>query len=271
MANNSIKHHAMTDSNSKLALITGASGGIGVDFARELAKRGYDLILTARRQEPLEAVQRELRSEYPINVDIVTGDLGLATGARQLFDDVQSLGRPVSVLVNNAGTGQFGMFLDQAMEDIQQTIQVNVASLTVLTRLFAAEMSVHGGGYILNHASFSAIQPPPDYAVYAGTKSYVMSMSLALRQNLLTQNVTVSTLCPGFFDSEFIEHAGHEPGFFMRLLTLKQTHVARAGVSGLLRRKPLIIPSIRYKVFNLIMRCLPRTVITGIADIAVRW
>jgi short-subunit dehydrogenase len=261
----------MPEAKPKLAVVTGASGGIGVDFARELASRNYDLILSARRADQLQAIQSQIEAEFPASVETIPADLGKTAEAKRLFDVIDEKDRPVKVLVNNAGLGQYGSFLEQSLEEMESVISVNVTSLTVLTRLFAQQMVRHGSGHILNHASFSAIQPPSNYAVYSGTKSYVMSFSLALRSSLLSRNVNVTTLCPGFFDSHFSEHAGHDPGFCVHWLTLRQAYVARCGIEGLFKRKALVIPSLRYKFLNLMARLLPRTVVTRMADIAMQW
>jgi len=260
-----------TKSSRKLALVTGASSGIGVDFARELARRNHDLLLAARRVERLEEVKAELLGEFPnTTIGVVPCDLNQSNGAQQLFDDVEALGFQVDVLVNNAGLGRFGSFLEQSIEEIEAMIQVNVTSLTVLARLFGADMAERGGGVILNHASFSAIQPTPDFAVYSGAKSYVLSFSQALEQNIRSAGVKVSALCPGFFRSEFLDEAGQDPSFITRCIMLDRRKVARAGVKGALRGKTIIIPGILYKMLNLGTRFLPRPVITGLADIAVK-
>jgi len=252
-----------------VALVTGASSGVGIDFARELARRGYDLILTARRAERLAAVQKELQGAFGIRVETLTADLRSTDGARTLFADAERLG-PVSVLVNNAGLGKFGRTLGQSIEDIETTIQVNVSSLTVLARLFGAEMARRGEGWILNNASFAAIQPVPSYSVYSGTKAYVLAFSQALRQDLRPLGVRVSALCPGFFRSEFHDIAGQVPGPMVRMLMISSENIARAGIRGLLREKAVIIPDWRYKLLNLAMRATPRTVASWLAEFSVR-
>jgi short-subunit dehydrogenase len=252
------------------ALVTGASSGVGVDFARELARRGFDLILTARRRERLEQVRDELRAEFPVQVELLTSDLAPPDGARRLYDDVQQAGHRVTLLVNNAGLGHFGPFVEQSLDDLETTIRVNVQALTTLTRLFAADMHARGGGYILNNGSFSAIQPTPHYAVYSGTKAYVLAFSQALRHQLRPHGVRISVLLPGFFDSEFMERSGQQPSWIVRFITLRSAAVARAGIAGTLRGKPIIIPGLLYKSLNLLVRLLPRTVATAIADLSVR-
>ena len=260
----------MPQASPGTALVTGASSRVGVHFARELAQRGFDLILTARRVDRLRAAKAELDADYDVEASILASDLGSNEGARRLYDEVRQLGRPVVLLVNNAGLGKFGPAFDQSVEEMQAMIQLNVSSLTVLTRLFAEDFRRQGRGYILNHASFSAIQPPPHYSVYAGTKAYVLAFSQALHHDLRPDGIRVSALCSGFFTSEFHEKANHEHGFIVRMITLDPARVAHAGIRGVLQGKPVIIPGFGYKVLNLIVRCLPRAVATGLADFAAK-
>jgi len=254
----------------QIALITGASSGIGIHFARELARRKFDIVLAARRSERLKAAQAQLRAEFGVDVDILTCDLGSTAGARQLFDDARRLAGPVTLLVNNAGVGKFGRTLDQSVEDMAATIQVNVTSLTALARLFGAEMARRREGYILNHASFSAIQPVPSYSVYSGTKAYVLAFSQALRQDLRPHGIRVSALCSGFFKSDFHDLAGQTPTRLVRQLMLTPERVAAAGIRGLLDGEAVIIPGWRYKLLNLMMRGLPRAAATSLAEFSVR-
>ena len=258
--------------SSKLgcALVTGASSGIGADFANELADRGYDLILTARRRDRLEELKVELSARFSIQVEVLVADLGNPAGAQQLFDEIQDLSLPVNLLINNAGLGRFGAFNSQSLSDIQAMIQVNLTSLTTLTRLFANQMAQAGGGYILNVASFSAIQPTPDYAVYSGTKAYVLAFSQSLNHGLRSHQVRVCALCPGFFDSEFFDVAGQKPTFMVRMLMLNRRSVARAGIAGVLRGRTLVVPGILYKSLNLLLRLAPRTFTTALADFVVK-
>jgi short-subunit dehydrogenase len=251
----------------KTALITGASRGIGVCFARELAARGFDLVLSARSSDRLETVRRELAEKYNVAVQIIACDLESPDGARRLFDEAQRRGALITMLVNNAGLGKFGSTLDQSLDEILSMIQVNTTSLTVLARLFGEQMAARGGGYILNHASFSAIQPPSQYAVYSGTKAYVLAFSQALREDLKRHRVRVTALCPGFFQSEFAVRAGHKPGWIVRQLMMKPEDVARAGIRATLRGQAVVIPGWSYKLLNLVTRGLPRSVATGLADL----
>ncbi len=185
-------------------------------------------------------------------------DLSEAGSARQLFDRVQERGDLVRVLVNNAGVGHYGIVIEQPLESIETMIQVNLAAATGLTRLFGAEMKTAGGGYILQNASFSGFVAIPRYAVYAATKSYLVSLGLAMRYELRKSGVHVSVLCPGFAGSEFLAAAGHDVTGVMRRIELDPQKVAEAGIAGLFDRRAVIVPGAVYKTFGVLLRILPR-------------
>jgi len=251
------------------ALVTGASSGVGIDFAQELARRGFNLVLTARRSDRLAEVQQRLQRQFDVDVHTLTADLHSIEEVHALADAAESLG-PVSLLVNNAGLGQFGSLLDQSEEDIEAVIQVNVTALTLLARRIGAAMAARGAGQILNNASYAAIQPVPSYAVYSGTKAYVLAFSQALHHDLRPHGVTVSAICPGVFRSEFQEKAGQTLSPMARLLLISPQTVARRGIKGVLDGKAVIVPDWRYKALNLAMRALPRTTASWLAEWSMR-
>ena len=258
----------MDKSLPSIAIVTGASSGVGIDFARELARRDYALLLTGTNEQRLSEVQKSLRDEYQRPVETLAVDLALPDSPDKLLERAVAMGTP-TILVNNAGTGSFGNFLEQGTDAFESQIQTNVVALTRLCHSFGRVMAEGSGGRILNHSSFSAIQPPSNYAVYSATKSFVLTLSQTLRQNLAQQGVFVTALCSGFFDSDFAEKSGQPPGLFLRWLTMKKQRVAKAGIQGLLRGKTVVIPGLRYKCLNLLSRFLPRSVITGIANYAL--
>ena len=261
----------MPRDTGQTALITGASSGVGCDFARELAGRQFNLILTARRLDCLELLRAELTDAFGVRVDVIASDLAASDGAERLHASVRDLDRDVSMLVNNAGSGKYGPFLEQSLADFESMIQLNTASLTVLTRLFGDDFRRRRGGYILNHASFSEIQPPPHYSVYAGTKAFVLAFSQTLHHELRPHRIKVSALCPGFFESEFLGKAEQVPGLIVRLMMLKSGTVARAGINGVLKGRPVIIPGLTWKAINLLSKVSPRSFSTGLAHFAIRF
>ncbi len=216
------------------------------------------MIVTARRGDRLEALRSELEKDYGVSVRTIQQDLSEADSAKRIFDRVQESGDLVRVLVNNAGMGHYGAAIEQTVENIERMIQVNLASVTGLTRLFGAQMKAAGGGYILQNASFSGFVPIPRYAIYAATKSYLVSMGLAMRYELRKSGVHTSVLCPGFAGSGFLEAAGHEVTGLIRLIELDPQKVAEAGIAGLFRRQALIVPGAVYKIYGLLLRVLPR-------------
>jgi len=253
-----------------VALVTGASSGIGAEFARLLAQRGWNLVISARRENRLVRLREEISARHGVRVTAIPSDLDTPQGAQQLFAATQALGPAVSMLVNNAGFGTYGPVPKQDLQTIHSMIQVNVTSLTTLTRLFAAEMRQRGCGYLLNVSSFAALQPIPRYAVYSGAKAYVVAFSQALRHELRGSGVRVSVLVPGFTATEFHKVARHRKTKLMRLTTLDARHVAKAGLAGVLQGKPVIVPGLWYKANALLCRVMPRSFASTLAARAVR-
>lgn len=190
-----------------LALITGASSGIGAEFARYHAQRGGDVILTARRAEALEALKTELEETRGVTAHVIAMDLGAPGGAQKLADAVLAAGHEVEVLINNAGFGGQGAHLHRALEDEQGMIELNITALMTLTRLLTPGMVSRGGGKILNVGSTAGFMPGPNQAVYFATKAFVRSYSEALAQELEGTGVTVTCLAPGYVETEFADRA----------------------------------------------------------------
>lgn len=182
---------------SNTALITGASGGIGMALAREHAQRGGDLVLVARSEKPMLAFQQELQTKHGIKVTVFTADLMDPEAAQTLFAETQAAGIQVDVLINNAGLGGHGKFYDRKLTDDLNMIQLNITSLTALTHLYMQGMVSRGKGKILNVSSTASFMPGPLQAVYYATKAFVTSFSQAIAEELKGTGVTVSALCPG--------------------------------------------------------------------------
>jgi short-subunit dehydrogenase len=249
-----------------LALVTGASAGIGKEIARALA-RDHDLILSARRADELNALAAELAPSGAA-CRVVTADLAEPAAPKALFDAVEAGGRPIDVLVNNAGFGDLGFFAQADLGKLVGMVQVNVTALTELTHRFLPGMKDRGRGMILNVGSVAGFQPGPLMAAYYGTKAYVNSLSQALANELQGSGVTVTCLCPGPTDTEFAAVAGmqHTKVFSVgHRMTARA--VAEAGVAGMKRGKVLVVPGWRNKMLIALQRVAPRGTVIGV----VRW
>lgn len=192
----------------KTALITGASSGIGEATAYVYAKNGYNLILTARRSNRLHDIKDRILSKYKINIDIFIVDLSMSDGAEVLYKHVIENNLKVDVLINNAGFGIYGLLKGTDIAREEQMINLNILSLTKLTKLFINHMLTLGGGNIINIASAAAFQAVPYLATYSATKAYVLSFSEAIGYELKKDNIFVTAVCPGATESEFATTAG---------------------------------------------------------------
>ncbi len=225
------------------AVITGASTGIGRELARLSAREGYDVVLVARSQPELERLASEIRQSTGRTVWVIAKDLSLASAPRELFQAVSDLGARPDVLINNAGFGLLGRFWE--LDDVEQVnmIQVNIAALTHLTRLFLPGMVERRHGRILNVASTAAFQPGPLMSVYYATKAYVVSFSEAVHNECRGFGVTVTCLCPGPTRTEFQKRAGAATTkLFASGRVMDAAIVARVGMDAMKAGKPLAIP-----------------------------
>ncbi|MBF0490826.1 MAG: SDR family oxidoreductase [Candidatus Omnitrophica bacterium] len=190
---------------NKTVLVTGASSGIGCEFARILAQHRYDLVLTARTQSKLEAMAQDLRRLHGVKVTTIACDLSQGDSSQLIYDQVKKQGLTIDILINNAGIGDWGYFIDSNLQKQEQMLQLNVIALTTLTRLFLPEMVLRRQGKIVNVASTAAFQPGPLMAAYFATKAYVLSFSSAIGYELKGSGVTVTCLCPGPTATQFQE------------------------------------------------------------------
>ena len=225
-----------------LALVTGASSGIGADLARELAKAGYDLVLSARQAAPMEALAREIEGQGAA-ATVITADLSREGAAAALVQDIERRGLTLDALIANAGLGAHGRF-DQADERrVREMLQVNVAALTELTRLALPGMVARRRGRVMLVASTAAFQPGPGMAVYCATKAYVLSFGEAIAYELRGTGVTVTTLCPGATRTNFSQVASMEGTslFNSRLPVMTAAEVARLGVRAMLAGRRVVV------------------------------
>ena len=244
----------------KVALVTGASAGLGAEFARQLSKRGYRLVLAARRKDRIEELARELGKARAVAIDLSKKD-----SAARLLADIEANGETVELLVNNAGFGLIGRFAELDAKRERQMIDLNVGTLTDLCRAVAPQMITRKSGSILNVASTAAFQPGPKMAVYFATKAFVLSLTEALHEELKPHGVKVSCLCPGPTRTEFGEVAGFGGNGMFDRVAMDAPEVVKAGLDGLENNKAVVIPGIINKAGALSGRFAPRSVVRKIA------
>jgi len=247
----------------KTALVTGASSGIGLDLAKRFATEGYDVALVARSEGKLKEVAAAIEAEHKVRAHVVTADLAQPKAADALVAELDARGIVVDVLVNNAGYALYGAFSETDLADELNMIQVNIVALTHLTKLVVRKMVARKQGRILNVASTAAFQPGPLMAVYYATKSYVLSFSEALANELEGTGVTVTALCPGPTRTGFQARAQMEDSKLVRgkeIMTAEE--VARSGYAGLMKGKTVVIPGMSNKMLAQAVRFLPRKAVT---------
>ena len=246
------------------ALITGATTGIGFELAKLLAAEGRDLILVARNAKRLQEVSDQLRRDHRVNVTILARDLSEPHAADSLFEAVTKQDLQVDTLINNAGFGVYGEFTKTELEEELVMIQLNIAALTALSKLFLPGMLKSGRGRIMNVASTAAFQPGPLMAVYYATKAYVLSFSEALAEELRGTGVTVTALCPGATTTEFQSRANMGHIALFRYNSMTAEAVARIGYRGMLQGRRLVVTGLfnRFGAFS--VRFAPRGLVTRI-------
>jgi hypothetical protein len=244
----------------RVALITGASAGLGVEFARELSKRGYSLVLAARRKERLDLLAAELGNARAVEID-----LGREGAAAELVGNVEAAGETIDLLVNNAGFGLHGRFDKADPKRLRQMIDLNCGALTELCREVLPAMIERRSGGILNVASTAAFQPGPGMAVYFATKAFVLSLSEALHEEAKRFGVKVSALCPGPTRTEFGEVAGFKGTKLIGRLSMDAEPVVRAGLEALNANRAVAITGVVNKAGALSIRFLPRSLVRKLA------
>lgn len=250
---------------NQTVLITGASGGIGYELAKQFAKNGFNLVLVARSKDKMEELKTGLEGKYKIGIKVISKDLARVGAANELFEELQSGNVIIDILVNNAGFGVYGKFYEKDMNRQEEMIQLNISSLTTLTRLFLPGMITRSRGKVLNVASTAAFQPGPLMAVYYATKAYVLSFSEALSNELNDTNVTVTALCPGPTESGFQKAASIEKARLVRTgIVPTSEKVAIYGFNALMEGKTVAVEGILNKILVFSVRLTPRKLITSI-------
>jgi hypothetical protein len=251
-------------------LITGASTGIGREFARIFARHGHDLLLIANAARPLATLARDLSRDSAVKVDTLHVDLTDRASGEKIVRILDRNHLQVAILVNNAGIGNYGKFANVRWEKQKHLLDLNMGILTELCHRMIPHMLRHGGGKILNVASMASFAPGPYYATYYASKAYVLLLTEALREEYRKENLVISAVCPGPSPTNFFKKAPMtDSSWLLRRFMVPPARIAEQGYGGLMRGKGIIIPGL---IFNLIPwggRLLPRRWLTRISRIMV--
>lgn len=249
-----------------VALITGASRGIGLELAKECAKHGHDVVLVARRQDALEAAAGAIEGKYSVRATVIAADVSNADARAEIFSSTQDQKIEIGLLINNAGFGLGGEFLETDIERELEMIQVNVAAPTHLTKLFLPAMVKRRSGRIMQVASTASFQPGPLMSVYYASKAYLLSFSQAIAEELRNTGVTVTALCPGATATDFAETAQvSNTRLFQKLGVANAEDIARYGYKAMMRGDRVAIHGWRDKLMVQSERLAPRRLVTAIA------
>lgn len=233
------------------ALITGASSGIGLDMARELDKRGYDLVLVSRDKEKLEKAREKLEGK---NIEIIPMDLENPENCKRLYKMVQD----IDILINNAGFGTFGNFIETDLDKEISLINTNITAVHILTKLYLKDMVKKNRGHIVNVASIAGFMPGPLMESYYASKAYVVRLTEGIRAELkkAKSNVKLSLLCPGPVDTNFNKVAGVK----FNLYSLSSEKVAKYAIKKMLKGKFMIVPGIHIKILRILSKISPNNI-----------
>ena len=246
-------------------LITGASSGIGMGLAKLFAADGSDLVLVARREDRLNELAEELKSEHGIEVHVLPKDLSKKTSPKEIFNHLKKEKIEINVLVNNAGFGSRGT-VSELDTDLQvDMVQVNAAALTHLTSLFLPGIIERGQGGILNVGSLAGFQPGPNLAVYFATKAYVLSFTEALAEEISNPNIKVSCFAPGPVKTEFGEKSDLEDSLLFKMSLMDLEPAVKAGYEGFRKGKTIVIPGLKQQIVPFLNRFTPRLIVRKIA------
>lgn len=248
----------------KVILITGASAGLGEEFAHQLAQQGFSLLLVARREEKLQQIQQQILVKHPdLAVFYLCADLTQQESAQQILTYIEAQSLLLSGLINNAGFGQRGSFSEIALTRQMEMLQINISSLVSLTHLAIPLLKQQANSFIINVASTAAFQAGPNLAIYYASKAFVLSFSQALHEELKGQGVRVSTLCPGATNTDFIQLAGMPQSTLFKLRVMEKQPVVRYALAK--SNKAVVIPGWLNKLSVLFVRLIPAAVARKLA------
>jgi short-subunit dehydrogenase len=244
--------------NKSWVLITGASSGFGEEFARQYAEQGHSLVLVARRLDRLQKIANELRQQFGIEVVVEQVDLSDVAAIVQLHQRLRERDIAIDILINNAGHGLQGPFIESELNAALAMVQLDIASLTAVTHVFAQDMRTRGHGKILLVASLLAYQGVQNFAVYSAAKAYVLRLGEALHRELKRDGITVTALCPGMSDTGFAAAAQQKITPTLKLLMMQPALVVRAGIRALDAGRISVVPGLPNKFSAIFMWATPR-------------
>jgi len=247
-------------SDRPVALVTGASSGIGAELARLLAASGHDLVVVARRRRPLEELAQELHTAHGTTVELLPLDLQSATGIQAVVERVSS-GHPLAMVTNNAGFGWYGPLVEQPTDSMESMVTVNVTAVTAVSRAAAASMVPRRSGAILNVSSTAGFVPGPLSAVYHATKAFVTSLTEALHEEVRPYGVHVTALCPGITPTGFQERAHVDTRRVPAFALTDARSVAIAGLAAVARNQAICVPGVANRLGQVGSQLAPRSVV----------
>ena len=254
----SLQMNKMNTTDKSWVLITGASSGFGEEFARQYAEQGHSLVLVARRLDRLQRLAEELRKQFRVDVVVERIDLSVVAAVSRLHQQLRERGIAIDILINNAGHGLQGPFLDAQLDAALGMVQLDVASLTAVTHVFAQDMRTRGRGKILLVASLLAYQGVQNFAVYAAAKAYVLRLGEALHRELKGDGITVTALCPGVSDTGFATAAQQKITPALKQLMMQPGPIVRTGIRALRAGRMSLVPGLANKAMVIFTWATPR-------------
>ena len=252
----------------KYTLITGATSGIGYEMAKRLAEKRHNLLLVSRNKQKLEAIQKDFKTQYHIDVNFIDIDLSVPNASKNVYDKVMATDSEIEILINNSGFANYGEHTEIDMSENHKLLQLNIIALTEMCSLFGADMKKRKSGMILNIASTTAYQPTPYFAAYGASKSYVLNFSEALAKELEDYNVSVTCLSPGPTQTEFWKTANIEKTDNKHMKKdnrISAKVVAEIGIKAMFNKKLSVIPGFKTKFLAFSNRFAPRSVVANIS------
>jgi len=250
----------MTIPDKPFAIITGASRGIGAEYARVLASRGYDMLLVARDEERLRQLSRKFKTAHSIQAHVCTLDLAQPHSAHQLYVVAREYRQTPDLLINNAGFGLYGEFISHPMPRIQQMLQLHIHTVVESIRLFLPGMVERRSGAIINVASIAGLFPIPYFAEYAATKAFLISFSEALAEEVKSLGVTIQACCPGQTETDFHASAGFRPSNPLTVQTASK--VVEVSLAALKKNQPVVTIGWQGKLSSFLSKWVPRKILT---------